>query len=78
MLGEEVLDEFTLGDESLIRDALARWSFTDVGSLEVWEFSDTWEWDLREWDYHYLMACYAIAWGIQKYREAAAEKLVAA
>ncbi|MBX9150041.1 hypothetical protein [Rhodococcus qingshengii] len=77
-LREEVLDEFTLGDESLIRDALARWSFTDVDSSERWEFSDTWEWDLREWDYHYLMACYAIAWGIQKYREAAAEKLVAA
>lgn len=71
-LRETVLDEYTIGDESLTHDALARWSFTDTGSCETWEFSDTWEWDLRDWDHHYLTACHAIAWGIQQYRAAKA------
>ena len=29
--------------------------------------SDTWEWDLRDWDYRFLWNCHAIAWGLQQY-----------
>ena len=29
--------------------------------------SDTWEWDLSDWDYHYLWCCHAIVWGIAQY-----------
>jgi hypothetical protein len=31
------------------------------------EFSDSWEWDLREFDWTYLWCCYAIQRGIQQY-----------
>jgi hypothetical protein len=33
-------------------------------------FRDTWEWDLTDWDIHYLRACHAIVWGINQYRAA--------
>lgn len=36
------------------------------------EFSDTWEWNLREYDWWYLWACHAIAWGIGQYNAAKA------
>lgn len=30
-------------------------------------FEDAWEWDLSDWDFHFLRACYAIQWGIGQY-----------
>lgn len=36
-------------------------------------FYDTWEWDLRDWDYHYLWCCHAIVWAIAAYRKQAAQ-----
>lgn len=42
--------------------------------LSDWEargaFSDTWEWDLHDYDQHFLWACHAIVWGIARYDEA--------
>jgi hypothetical protein len=32
------------------------------------EVSDSWEWDLRDFDHHFLLICHAIQWGIAKYR----------
>lgn len=32
--------------------------------------SDTWEWDLSDWDYHFLHNLHAIAWGVQQYDNA--------
>lgn len=32
--------------------------------------SDTWEWDLTDWDFHFLWCLNAIAWGIQQYDRA--------
>lgn len=32
--------------------------------------SDTWEWDLSDWDYHFLWCLNAISWGIQQYDHA--------
>jgi len=29
--------------------------------------SDTWEWNLTDWDYHFLHNLHAIAWGIEQY-----------
>lgn len=29
--------------------------------------SDTWEWDLRDYDRQFLWCCHAIAWGVQHY-----------
>lgn len=31
---------------------------------------DTWEWDLREYDWSFLWCCWAIVWGIEQYRAA--------
>ena len=40
---------------------------------EALEFSgwDTWEWDYRSLDHHYLLACYAIAATVRAYRSTA-------
>lgn len=35
-----------------------------------YEFADTWEWDLREYDYHFLLSLHAIVWGINQYDQA--------
>jgi hypothetical protein len=39
--------------------------------------SDTWEWDLNDWDFHFLWCCHAIVWGIQRYDEVNAAAAVA-
>jgi hypothetical protein len=38
---------------------------------------DTWEWDLREFDFQFLWCCWAIAWGIRQYRGATAKAAAA-
>lgn len=30
-------------------------------------FSDSWEWNLTDYTYHFTWCCYAIAWGVMKY-----------
>ena len=34
------------------------------------EFTDSWEWDLKEYDYHFLLSLHAIVWGIAQYDQA--------
>ncbi|WP_213573307.1 hypothetical protein [Rhodococcus sp. USK13] len=46
--------------EPIVRRALSR--------RANFEFSDSWEWDLRDFDHHFLLICHAIQWGIAKYR----------
>lgn len=41
-------------------------------SSEVFEFTDSWEWDFREYDYHFLVSLHAIVWGINQYDRAKA------
>jgi hypothetical protein len=36
--------------------------------------SDTWEWDLRDWDIHFLFTCYCVDLAVRLYREHAAAK----
>jgi hypothetical protein len=35
--------------------------------LEPFRFTDTWEWDLTDWDWQYLWCCHAIQYGIAMY-----------
>ena len=49
---------------------------SSVKRVEGFRFSDTWEWDLRDYDWQFLWACHAIQWGIAQYD--AARKAVAA
>ena len=45
----------------------------EVALVEGFRFTDTWEWDLRDWDWQFLWCCHAIQWGIARYsRERAA------
>jgi hypothetical protein len=37
---------------------------------DVFEFVDTWEWDLHEYDFHFLLSLHAIVWGIAQYDRA--------
>lgn len=44
-----------------------------LGSLESDGIvSDTWEWDLNDWDWPYLWACHAVVWAISRYDAAKA------
>lgn len=60
---DEVIAEFLNGEHEAHR-ALSEFE---------WEgkqfFHDTWEWNLREYDYSYTWCCYAISWGIRQYDE---------
>ncbi|MBN7332416.1 hypothetical protein [Mycobacteroides abscessus] len=31
------------------------------------EFVDSWEWDLKDYDFHFLLSLHAIVWGINRY-----------
>lgn len=35
--------------------------------VDGFSFTDTWEWDLYDWDWRYLWCCHAIQWGIGQY-----------
>ncbi|AFQ97454.1 hypothetical protein DOROTHY_63 [Mycobacterium phage Dorothy] len=34
------------------------------------EFNESWEWDLKDFDWHYLVSLHAIVWGINQYDQA--------
>lgn len=38
----------------------------------AFRFANAWEWDLRDFAFHYLWCCHAITWGIARYDEAKA------
>jgi hypothetical protein len=38
------------------------------------EFADGWDWDLHDWEWSFLWACHAIAWGISQYDAHKAEE----
>lgn len=52
-------------DETTAYMNLDRFTWPE-GSLE-WRF-DTFDLDMRDFDWHYLLCCHAIVWGIAKYR----------
>ncbi|WP_330253045.1 hypothetical protein OG874_00070 [Nocardia sp. NBC_00565] len=62
---EDVLDYGECQDEA--RTALNTFAYRDNDG-ELFEFGDTWEWNFTDWSIHYLRACYAIVWGISRYR----------
>lgn len=71
--------ELPPGTRAKVRDEVL--SHADDGELaamqaatdfehEGFTFSDFWETDLREYTYHYVWCCYALAWAIEKYDSA--------
>lgn len=49
------------------RKAIHDFEYAIEGSSLDFKFYDTWEWDLEDYTYHYIWACYAIVWAIQQY-----------
>jgi hypothetical protein len=35
-----------------------------IRKVEGFRFTDTWEWDLGDWDWQFLWCCHAVQWGI--------------
>lgn len=69
-LNESLDDLFTdIEDEYQARDRLDNFEF-DLGEGEVIKFTDTWEMNFTELSYNFVWCCYAIAWAIEKYKEA--------
>lgn len=67
--------------EKLSEDDASRWHLTHLSSapsgsgahritdtrVEGFRFTDSWEWDLSDWDWQFLWCCHAIVWGIGCY-----------
>jgi len=62
---EEVLHCLDECDETIARQRLSRFSFGGF------TFGDSWEWKLREYDWHFLVSLHSIVWGINEYDKAA-------
>ncbi|QIG58769.1 hypothetical protein SEA_DATBOI_105 [Gordonia phage DatBoi] len=61
-LRREVLeDDYVMSDEALLRKDLARFQYDGHA------YTDLWEWDFRDYDFHYLVSLHAIVWGINQY-----------
>lgn len=58
--------------ERVLEDEEAYYEAGAIAALARFEhdgftFTDTWEWDLRDYDWWFLWACHAIVWGIAYY-----------
>ncbi|MEV0367566.1 hypothetical protein [Nocardia fusca] len=65
---EDVLAYEEYGETA--RGALDSFRYRGKDGSRLFEFSDWYEWDLTDWSIHYLRACHAIVWGINRYRSA--------
>jgi hypothetical protein len=61
---------YDLDYEASAREALRDFEYRSKSRREPFRFSDTWEWDLRDFDWWYLWACHAIVTGIARYDQA--------
>ncbi|ANW63983.1 hypothetical protein BCA37_10590 [Mycobacterium sp. djl-10] len=59
-----ILDRLPAKESGDFRPHRVLWPRRDAG---VFEFADTWEWNLHEYDYHFLLSLHAIVWGINQY-----------
>ena len=62
----DVLDD--IGDDpDYNREIVENFKFESKSHGYTLLFSDTWEWDCRDWDYHFIITCQAVAKGISMY-----------
>ncbi|MEU9515867.1 hypothetical protein [Micromonospora sp. NPDC048169] len=57
-------------DEAAARNGLETFRYTPKNGGRDFIFRDSWEWNLTDLSVHYLRACHAIVWGINRYRQA--------
>lgn len=81
---EEILDDAELIDENEAHRRLSEFEYrrpappardfvlqrTSRSKRPDFSFSDSWEWDLREYGWHFRIALHAIVWGINQYDQA--------
>jgi hypothetical protein len=61
--------------EGLSEDDARDWRVRHLGAghrpetkrVEGFRFTDTWEWDLQDYDWTFLWCCHAIQWGVSQY-----------
>jgi hypothetical protein len=66
-------DEYDPSYEETAREFLQRFTYDYTDSAarqQCFQFRDTWEWDLTEYDWSFLWACHAIRWGVEQYTAA--------
>jgi hypothetical protein len=63
---EDGLD-YDVSYEESARQALNDFEYAVEEHDSTFRFTDTWEWDLKDFDWWYLWACHAIVWGIAQY-----------
>lgn len=80
---EEILDSWEIDHEDSARRLVEEFEFYindgdryEPGKKPDFQFSDTYEWDLKDYDWWFLWACHAIVWGVAQYDKA--RKAVAA
>lgn len=63
--------DYNIEYEEDAREALNTFRFEGAAAGIVkgveFRFTNTWEWNFRDWDWTYLWACHAIQWGIRQY-----------
>lgn len=64
-LADEVLNCINDG-ETRAYDAARDFSCSEVPEFNM---DDCWEWNCREYTFHFIWCCYAIAWGVKTYDE---------
>lgn len=67
-LGKAVRGEI-LNDPDVYYEGGAR-AALEAFEFKGFRFTDTYEWDLTEYDWSYLWCCHAIVWGIEQYDKA--------
>lgn len=55
------------GTEEQQFHAVDGFRFTDSDG-QTHEFYDVWDWDYRQWDFHFLIALHAIVWAVNRYK----------
>jgi len=65
----DILDETTEYDAEHNRQLLDDFSFESKSHGYTLGWSDTWEYDFQDWDYHFILALLAISKGIAMYDE---------
>lgn len=64
------LAEYDTSSEHGARQALNDFTFRPEGAAsgdEPFQFYDTWEWELGDYDWKFLWSCHAVLWGVRQY-----------
>jgi hypothetical protein len=70
VIEEEVLryaDDGEYKAHEVLRDFCFEYTANRFTNSQKFKFSDTWEWDLKDYTYRYIWCLYALVWGIEKY-----------